>query len=124
VVLGEVAPQRLGTKKDLTSTDLLDSFQRDDRGEIVFRLQPGRLDAVIEAAENAPDRRMRCEAVLGLNIVRSLGAPEEKSRAFEVLEEIAADADPKVAEGARWSLENPTDLNVLKDWGPVPVNKK
>jgi len=124
VVLGEVAPQRLGTKKDLTSTDLLDSFQLDDQGEVVFRLQPGKLDAVIEAAESAPDRRMRCEAVEGLNIVRSMGTPDEKSRAFEVLEELASDADPKVAEGARWSLDNPTDVDVLKNWGPVPQNQK
>ena len=124
VVLGEVAPQRLGTKKDLTSTDLLDSFHLDDLGEVVFRLQPGKLDAVIEAAESAPDRRMRCEAVLGLNIVRSLGTPDEQGRAFEILDELASDADPKVAEGARWSLDNPTDVDVLKDWGPVPQNKK
>jgi len=124
VVLGEVAPQRLGTKKDLTSTDLLDSFQLDDQGEVVFRLQPGKLDAVIEAAESAPDRRMRCEAVLGLNIVRSMGTPDEKSRAFEVLDELASDTDPKVAESARWSLDNPTDVDVLKHWGPVPQNQK
>jgi len=124
VVLGEVAPQRLGTKRHLTSTDLLDSFRQDDRGEVVFRLHPGKLDAVIEAAESAPDRRMRCEAVLGLNIIRSLGTPEEKDRAFEVLEIITTDPDPKVAEGAQWSLDNPTDVDVLKDWGNVPIQKK
>jgi len=124
VVLGEVAPQRLGTKRHLTSTDLLDSFQQDDRGEVVFRLHPGKLDAVIEAAESAPDRRMRCEAVLGLNIIRSLGTPEEKDRAFEVLEIITTDPDPKVAEGAQWSLDNPTDVDVLKHWGNVPIQKK
>ena len=124
VVLGEVAPQRLGTKRHLTSTDLLDSFQQDDCGEIFFRLHPGKLDAVIEAAESAPDRRMRCEAVLGLNIIRSLGTPEEKDRAFEVLEITTADPDPKVAEGAQWSLDNPTDVDVLKHWGNVPIQKK
>ena len=124
VVLSEVAPQRLGTKQHLTSTDLLDSFQQDDRGEVVFRLHTGKLDAVIEAAESAPDRRMRCEAVLGLNIIRSLGTPEEKDRAFEVLEIITTDPDPKVAAGARWSLDNPTDVDVLKHWGNVPIQKK
>ena len=124
VVLGEVAPQRLGTKRHLTSTDLLDSFQQDDRGEIVFRLHPGKLDAVIEAAESAPDRRMRCEAVLGLNIIRSLGTPEEQERAFEVLENTVADSDPVVAEGSQWSLDNPTDVDVLKHWGNVPIQKK
>ena len=124
VVLGEVAPQRLGTKKHLTSTDLLDSFYRDERGEVGFRLQSGKLDAVIEVVEGAPDRRMRCEAVLGLNIIRSLGTPQEQERAFEVLEKTVADPDPVVAEGARWSLENPTEVDVLKHWGNVPIQKK
>jgi len=124
VVLGEVAPQRLGTKKHLTSTDLLDSFEWDDRGEVVFQLQPGKLDPVIEAAESAPDRRMRTEGILGLNIIRSLGTPEEKERAFEVLEELAADPDPIVAEGARWCIENPTDVDVVEIWGAVPEKKK
>jgi len=123
VVLGEVAPQRLGTKQRLTSTDLLNSFERNDQGEVIFRLQPGKLETVIEAAEGAPDRRLRCEAVLGLNIIGSLGSPEEKERAFEVLEDLAADPDPKVAEGARWSIENPTDVDVLENWGPIPIKK-
>lgn len=123
VVLGEVAPQRLGTKRHLTSTDLLDSFHRDDAGEVFFRLQLGKLDTVIEAAESAPDRRMRCEAILGLNIVRSLGAPEEQARAFDVLEKLAGDDDSKVAEGSRWSLENPTSIDVLKEWGAVDPKK-
>ena len=124
VVLGEVAPQRLGTKRHLTSTDLLDSFYRDDQGEVGFRLQSGKLDTVIEVVESAPDRRMRCEAVLGLNIIRSLGTPEEQERAFEVLEKTVADPDPVVAEGAQWSLDNPTDADVLKHWGNVPIQKK
>jgi hypothetical protein len=124
VVLGEVAPQRLGTKKHLTSTDLMDSFELDDQGEVIFRMQPGKLDPVIEAAESAPDRRMRTEAVLGLNIIRSLGTPEEKERAFDVLETLAADPDPLVAGGALWSIDNPTDVDVLKHWGAVPVKKK
>jgi hypothetical protein len=123
VVLGEVAAQRFTTKQHLTTTDLLESFDRDDRGEVVFGLQEGKLETVVEAAESAPDRRMRCEAVLGLNIIRSLGAPEDQERALEVLEELAADQDPKVAEGARWSIENPTDVGVLENWGAVPIKK-
>jgi hypothetical protein len=119
VVLGEVAPQRLGTKKHLTSTDLVDSFFRDDRGEIVFRLKPDKFEAIIEAAESAPDRRMRCEAIIGLNIILGLGSPEESERASEVLTEIMNDVDPKVADGARWSLENPVAMEVLERVGIV-----
>jgi hypothetical protein len=119
VVLGEVAPQRLGTKQHLTSTDLVDSISLDDQGKIELRLQPGKLEAVIEAATSAPDRRMRCEALIGLNIVLKLGAPEERERAFKVLTEIVGDADSKVADGARWSLENPIDQEVLERVGIV-----
>jgi hypothetical protein len=123
VVLGEVAPQRLGTKQHLTSTDLIDSFSRDDQGEIVFRMQPAKFNLIVEAAKSAPDRRMRCEALVGLNIILSLGAPEESERAFEVLTEIAGDADPKVADGARWSLDNPVAMEVLEQVGMVKPKK-
>ena len=119
VVLGEVAPQRLGTKQRLTSTDLTNSFFRDNQGEIVFRLQPEKFDAIVEAAESAPDRRMRCEALIGLNIILNLGTPEERERAAEVLTEIVGDADPKVADGAQWSLANPVAMEVLERVGLV-----
>ncbi len=122
VVLGEVAAQRLGTQQRLTSTDLLDSVRLSDRGDLDFRLQPGKLDAVIEAAESSPDRRLRCEAIVGLNIVRCLGTPEESSRAFEVLDTLADEADPIISEGARWSRDNPTDTEQLKQWA-VPKNQ-
>jgi hypothetical protein len=125
VVLGEVAPQKLGTKKHLTSTDLVDSFVWEDEGEPAFRLQPGKLDTVVEGAMNAHDRRFRCEAVLGLNIVRSLGTPEDQSRALEVLEELAGDADRKVAIGARWCIDNPTNIDELRKFilEPIKVTK-
>jgi len=123
VVLGEVAPQRLGTKQHLTSTDVMDSMSLDDRGELALQLQPGKLDAVIEAAKSSPDRRFRCEAIVGLNIVRNLGTPEESARVIEVLDELSDDADPKVGEGARWSISRPTDVEQLKEW-VVPIKKK
>jgi len=123
VVLGEVAPQRLGTKKHLTSTDLIDSFFRDDQGEIILRLKSDKFDAIVETAESAPDRRMRCEALIGLNIILRLGTSEESERASEVLTEIAGDTDPKVADGARWSLENPIDMEVMERVGLVNPKK-
>lgn len=116
VVLGEVAAQRLGTRQRLTTTDLLDSVRPGDQGQVEFRLRQGKLDAVIEAAERSPDRRFRCEAIVGLNIARFLGTPEERDHAFEVLDELAGNTDPIIAEGARWSRDKPTDADQLKDW--------
>jgi hypothetical protein len=123
VVTGEVAPQRFATKQHLTSTDLMTSIRLDDRGEVEYRLQPGKLDTVIELAKSSPDRRFRCEAIVGLNIIRNLGTPEEGARVTEVLAELVDDADPKVAEGARWSRDTPTDVEQLKQW-VVPPNTK
>jgi len=108
VVLGEVAPQRLRTMEHLTSTDLLDSIDVNAQGEVALRLRYGKLDAVIEAAEGSPDRRMRCEAIVG---------------AFEVLDGLAGDADSMVAESARWSRDKPTEAEQLKEWA-VPQNQK
>ena len=123
VVLGEVAPQRLGTKQHLTSTDLVDSMWLDNRGELQFRLPAGKLDAVIETAQSSPDRRFRCEAIVGLNIIRNLGTLEEREHVIVVLDELAGDADPKVAEGARWSRDMPTDVEQIKQW-VVPASRK
>ncbi len=116
VVLGEVAPQRLGTRQRLTTTDLLDSVQLDDPGEAEIRLRPGKLDAVIEAAEDSPDRRFRCEAIIGLNVVRIFGTPEEQNRAIGTLEILVADSDPVISENARWSLDTDTTSAQLEEW--------
>jgi len=116
VVLGEVAPQRLGTRQRLTTTDLLDSVQLDDPGEAKFRLRPGKLDAVIEAAKGSPDRRFRCEAIIGLSIMRALGTPEEQDRAVGILEKLVADSDPVISENARWSLDTDITSEQLKEF--------
>ena len=123
VVLGEVPAQRLGTRQRLTSTDVMDSIRLDDQGEIDFKLQPGKLDILIETATQAPDRRLRCEAILGLNIVRTLGTPEEGDRAHEALRGLADVEDSKVAVGAQWALANYADTKQLKEWA-VPANMK
>jgi len=116
VVLGEVAPQRLGTRQRLTTTDLLDSIQLDSPGESEFRLRPGKLDAVIAAAESSPDRRFRCEAIIGLSIMRALGTPEEQDRAVGTLEKLVADSDPVISENARWSLDTDITSEQLKEF--------
>jgi len=120
VIIGEVAPQRLGTKKHLTSTDLVDSIRLEDSGDMEFRLRTGKLDTVVEAAVGSPDKRFRCEAILGLNIVRTLGTPDERQRATEVLHELAIDGDSAIANGAQWGLDNELNIEQLKEWA-VPM---
>ncbi len=120
VVLGEVAPQRLRTSQRITATDLADSIVTGDNGELELVLRPGKLDALIKAAEGSPDRRFRAEAILGLNTVRWLGKPDERDRALEVLETYAADADPAIVAGAIWSRDWEMTPEKLKVWGSIP----
>ena len=117
VVLGEVAAQRFRTSERITATDLADSIVRDESGELELHLRPGKLAALIEAAESAPDRRFRAEAIIGLNTVRWQGTAEERARVFEVLDALAASPDPMIAAGARWSLEWEMTREELKVWG-------
>lgn len=120
VVLGEVAAQRLGTRQRLTATDLADSIVDDDQGGLELVLRPGKLDALIETAENAPDRRFRAEAIVGLHTVRWQGTPEERDRAFDVLDSLASNPDPDIAAGAIWSRDHEMTREQLKVWESVP----
>jgi hypothetical protein len=119
-VLGEVAPQRLRTSEVITGTDLADSFRDDGRGHIELSLRPGKLERLIEAARSGADRRLRMEAILGLNIVHSLGSAGERERAYEVLDALAGDTDPMIAEGARWSRDEKTSEDQLMEWMELP----
>jgi hypothetical protein len=120
VVLGEVAPQRLRTSERITATDLSDSISDDGHGGLALALRPGKLEAMIEAAQGVPDRRFRCEAIVGLNTVRWLGTAEERDSAFRVLDWLAADADPVIAEGATWSRDTTMTREQLTIWTPPP----
>ena len=53
-----------------------------------------------------------------------MGTSEEIQRASDVLNELAVDPDPKIAIGARWSLENPVDMEILEEVGMVEPKKK
>lgn len=120
VVLGEVAAQRLGTRQRLTATDLSDSIVEGEDGQFELALRPGKLDALIETAQNAPDRRFRAEAIVGLQTVRWQGTTDERARAFAVLDALAANPDPDIAAGAVWSRDHEMTEDQLKVWQSVP----
>jgi hypothetical protein len=120
VVLGEVAPQRFRTSEKITATDLTDSIRQDEEDRYELALRPGKLDALIDAAQNGPDRRFRAEAIVGLQTVRWLGTAEERDRAFGVLDALAANPDPDIAAGAIWSRDHEMTRDGLKVWAPIP----
>lgn len=119
VVLGEVAPQRFRTSEKITATDLSESIVEHD-GQYELALRPGKLDALIDAAQNAPDRRFRAEAIVGLQTIRWQGTAEERDKAFEVLDALASSPDPDIAAGAVWSRDHEMTRDQLKVWAPIP----
>jgi hypothetical protein len=111
VVLGEVAPQRLRSMELLTSTDLMENIEVTEDGEVTLALHPGKLEAVAARAESTMGRRFRLEAILSLNIVRTLGQADERQRAEELLMKLT-----------KWSLDHVADREQLKKWA-VPANQ-
>ncbi len=72
----------------------------------MLEIPDAKLDAIIDMARNQPDRRFRVEAILGLNVVRFMGAESQKERVVPVLTELRGLEDPVLSEFARLSLEN------------------
>jgi hypothetical protein len=123
IVLGEYAPQRLLTAARLTETDLEGLFRTDALGTVSLSVGAERLDAILERARSAPDRRFRCEAILELNLVRFLAPRAQQERARELLEQLSRGTDPAIASAARFALDTrPSDelLASLQKGPPVP----
>ena len=121
VVLGEVAPQRLRTMEHLTTTDLSDSLLQGPDGSFELSLRPDMFEVIIASARGNSDRRFRLEAIIGLNIVASIGSPEQQEIGGAVLDELADSNDPIIAETARWSRDTAPTQEFLKDWAKPPM---
>jgi len=119
-VLGEVAPQRLRTSEKTTMTDLSPSLLEGANGVLTLRLKPGKLDVLIDTARNAPDRRFRAEAMIGLSIVRALGSPDEQVTVSEVFADLAISEDEMIATMANWGLDNQPTEEQLREWMVPP----
>jgi len=105
IVLGEHAPQRLLTSARLTRTDLTPYLRKTADGKLALSLPDARLETILSAAKVDPDRRFRCEAIIELNVVRSLGTRAQQERASGLLAELAAEGDPIVTATAVWSRD-------------------
>ncbi len=93
IVLGEVAPQRLLTSERITRVELKPYASLDANGALVIRPPDQLIDEAENMARFDPDRRFRCESMIGLAVIRFFAPPEQRERATATFEELVADPD-------------------------------
>ncbi len=129
IVLGEVAPQRLVGRQQLTKTDIQPYMKRDPSGDLTLELPDARLEDIVAVATGGPDRRFRAEAILELGLVRSLGTPEQQAKALASLNQLASGNDRILVDMAVWSRDTKLTKDDLKGAltllpPPAPASKK
>ena len=107
VVLGEVAPQRLETARRIADTDVAPVKGPPPTDGSPLLRRADHIDAIVEAARSATERRFRGEALMSAFVVRHLGTPEQADRMMALFEELSDDDDPIVATLARWCRDEP-----------------
>jgi len=123
IVLGEVAPQRMMTAERITAVDLAPYIRRADDDRYRLDLPDAQFDALVELANEITERRFYGEVIMTASVVRSLGTPEQRVRAGEVLDELAARDDPIIADFAEWGLATTITDDDLAEWYPHPMER-
>jgi len=120
VVLGEVAPQRFVTMEKISLLDLSPFLRRGPSGAARLDMPDTQIDAVVKMADSLTERRFFGEIILPGNIILHLGTPEQQNRIRGLLEKLASDDDPIIAEFAQWALDNPPTEELLAGFYPRP----
>jgi hypothetical protein len=123
VVLGELAPQRMMTAQRISTVDLAPFLRRDDSGRFRLDLPDAQVDALVELAGGLTERRFFGEVILTGNVILRLGTPEQQDRMRTLLDELAAEDDPIVADFAQWVLDHPPTDDELAEFYPHPMDR-
>jgi len=121
VVLGELAPQRFMTMEKISAFDLEPYLRREPSGAHRLDLPDNMLDEMIETAAGLTERRFFGELILTGNVILHLGSSQQQDRVRVLLQELAADEDPIIADFAQWALDNPPTEEQLAEFYPHPM---
>ena len=114
VVAAEAPPQKYLSASRVTSVEIA-PYLRKAAGSFALDLPVTRFKAIREMAASCADRRFRSEAALSLRYAAALGVGPMRADARELLEKLAAGADPIVAANARWSLDTPVGAKEVEE---------
>jgi len=123
VVLGEVAPQRMMTATRISTVDLAPYIRRDRDERYRLDLPDSQVDALVSLADEITERRFYGEVIMTASVILNLGTPEQQTRVRALLDELAARADPIIADFAQWGLSTPITDDDLGEWYPHPMER-
>lgn len=112
-VLADGNSFRQGTMSRLSSVDFMPHVQVDEDGTARLMLDDLKLGRMLGALREIPDRAIRMEGALGLQIVMHTGSAEQRERAAKELAAMTEDPDPVVADHARRMQALPFDVDAL-----------
>ncbi len=121
VVLGEVAPQRFMTMEKISAFDLAPYLRRGSAGKHRLDLPESAFDEIYKMAGGLTERRFYGELILTANVILHLGTSDQKKKAGELLDGLAADTDVIIADFAQWALDTPLTEEQLADFYPNPA---
>ncbi|MEW6336924.1 MAG: hypothetical protein AB1625_05920 [Acidobacteriota bacterium] len=114
VVAGEAPAQKYLNAARLTRTEVAPHLRGGRGTPRTLDLPAGFLDSLRKTATAGPDRRMRCEAIIQLQIVAALGPAGTRDEAKQTLAALAGENDAIVSSTARWALEHSGAAEVEK----------
>ena len=123
VVIGEVAPQRMMTAQRITAVDLAPYLRREQSGTHRLEMPDSHLDAIMDMAESLSERRFYGEVILTGNVILRFGTPDQRERVLKLLQDLATDEDPIIADFATWALDNPPTEDQLAEFYPHPMER-
>ena len=123
IILGELAPQRMMTATKISAVDLAPYLRREPSGTFRLDMPDSHLDDMMEMAEGLTERRFFGEVILTGSVIAQLGTPDQQGRVRGLLEKLAADDDPIIADFARWALDNPPTDEQLAEFYPHPMER-
>ena len=123
VIIGEVAPQRLMTAQRISQLDLEPYMRWDSTGGYRMDLPDVHLETIETMAETLTERRFFGEIILPGHVIAHLGTPAQQQRAREILDRLADDEDPIIADLARWALDSPMTDDMVAGYYPHPMER-
>jgi hypothetical protein len=112
-VLADKDAIRLATLARISASEPAFRIEGEETSSASIHITDKELEEIVKNVRNLPDRRLRMEALLALQIVKHLGTEGQRKVATDALGEFAGDPDELLADTARRYRDMPADEGLL-----------